>query len=90
MSFTQFFLKTNPLKITCKKCGAKLEAGRLIRSLFIGAILYGFVLGLITPYVYFKYNWELIHVVLLFIFAVAIVGIPAEYSAWKYGNYKTS
>jgi hypothetical protein len=88
MSFTRFFLKPNPLKITCTKCGTTLKAGNLIRGLFIGAAIYGFVLGLTMPYLFFNYNWEITYVVFLFIIAVAAVGIPAEYSAWKYGSYK--
>ena len=90
MSFTKFFLKPNPLRIICTKCGTRLQAGRFLVVLFIGAMAYGFVLGAVMPYLYFKYNWHIINTILFFILAVAIVGIPAEYSAWKYGSYKTA
>ena len=89
MSFTQFFLKPNPLRIICTKCGVRLKARGFLVVLFIGAMIYGFVLGVITPYLYFKYNWDVVTTILFFILAVAVVGIPAEYSAWKYGHYKT-
>jgi len=88
MSFIRFFLKTNPLKIKCSRCGANLKAGKLLKGLFIGAVIYGIVLGFTTPYLFFKYNWEILYVVLLFIIGVAVVGIPAECIAWKYGRYK--
>ena len=88
MSFKQFFLKPNPLRIICTKCGTRLKAERFLVVLFIGAIIYGFVLGAITPYLYFKYNWEIVNTILFFILAVAVVGLPAEYSTWKYGHYK--
>jgi uncharacterized membrane protein YoaK (UPF0700 family) len=90
MSFTQFFLKSNPLRIICTKCGVNLKAGKMLNCLFISAVIYGFVLGVVTPYLYFKYSWEILHTILFFILAVAVVGIPAEYSAWKYGHYKVS
>jgi Na+/citrate or Na+/malate symporter len=88
MSFVQFFLKLNPLNIVCDKCGTTLKAGKLLRSLFIGAVICGSILGIAMAYLSFTYNWRIIHIVLLLIIATAIVGIPAEYIAWKYGRYK--
>jgi hypothetical protein len=34
------------------------------------------------------YNWEIIHIVLLLVIVTVIIGVPAEYIAWKYGRYE--
>ena len=88
MSFIRFFLKLNPLNIICANCGTTLKAGRLLRSLFIGAVICGFILGITIAYLAFMYNWEIIHIVLLLVIVTMIIGVPAEYIAWKYGRYE--
>ena len=69
-------------------CGIGLRPGKLLRLGYYSACVFGLILGLGIAILEDIYSWDIRTSVLLFIFILAIVGIPSEYILWTRGTYE--